>query len=143
MAFVALFAVLAFSNTDTLIAKYNIARYYDGSLPSVDVHLFRNLSDAALPELAELLERDKASSGELLDDGSRHWAEQYLGDRLWIAGRQRETSKSILSEHINYLLGYNASRGAALKLLDSGKYLDSTAVKHAQYAEVGSYDSGS
>jgi len=126
VAFVALFAALAFFNTDVLIAKYNIARYYDGSLPSVDVYIFRQLSDAALPELAELLERDEASGGALLEDEPRRWAMQYLSDRIYYAGRFRENSKRFITDRINYLLGYNASRGAALKLLDSGKYLDKT-----------------
>lgn len=120
-AFIVLFAVLAFSNTDALIAKYNIARFYDGSLPSVDVKLFRSLSDVALPELADLLERDEASGGTLLDKESRDWASEYLKHRLEAAELAKQNNEVSLTERINYALGYNASRGAINRLLESGK----------------------
>jgi len=121
-AFVVLFAVLAFSNTDTLIAKYNIARFYDGSLPTVDVELFASLSNAALPELADLLDRDEASGGTLLDDETRDWASRYLEQILEATEMHRQNNKVSLTERINHALGYNASRAAIDNLLESGKY---------------------
>jgi hypothetical protein len=120
-AFIVLFAVLAFSNTDTLIAKYNIARFYDDSLPTVDVELFASLSDSALPELAELLDRDEAADGSLLDEETRIWAGNYLKGRME-AEVTRRNREATLTERINYALGYNVSRSAINRLLESGKY---------------------
>lgn len=121
VAFVVLFAALSFSNFDTLIAKYNIARFYDGSLQAVDVYLFGALSDAALPELAELLERDEASGGQLLEYEARLWATEHLQNRLWNAEGKRSAAGGSITDRINYLLGYNASRRTALRLVDAGK----------------------
>lgn len=121
-AFIVLFALLAFSNTDALIAKYNIARFCDGSLPSVDANLFYSLSEVALPELAELVDRDEASGGMLLDEQLREECKEVLHTRIMWAEWREENSMSSLSDRINYLLGYNASRGAALKLIATGKY---------------------
>jgi hypothetical protein len=50
----ALFAVLSLGNLDGMIAKYNVDRYLDGSLPTVDIEAMENLGDAAIPELVRL-----------------------------------------------------------------------------------------
>jgi len=50
----ALFAVLSLGNLDGVIAKYNVDRYLDGSLPTVDIEAMENLGDAAVPELVRL-----------------------------------------------------------------------------------------
>ncbi len=51
---VALFAVLALSGTDRLIAQYNVDRYLEGSLETVDVEAMEDLGDAAIPALVRL-----------------------------------------------------------------------------------------
>ncbi len=53
-ASLALFAVLSLGNLDGMIAKYNVDRYMDGTLPTVDIDAMENLGDAAVPELARL-----------------------------------------------------------------------------------------
>ena len=60
--FVILFMILSFSNIDGQIAKYNIARYENGSLEELDVDALSVLSDAAVPYLYQLyLETDDES----------------------------------------------------------------------------------
>lgn len=54
-AFLVLFAVLQFGNVNGWIARYNVEQYRTGALPSVDVGLFDELGDAAVPYAAELL----------------------------------------------------------------------------------------
>ena len=54
-AFVVLFAVLAFSNVDAFIARYNVARYLDGSLETVDVSAMEDLGDSAIPSMVRLI----------------------------------------------------------------------------------------
>ena len=51
---VCLFMVLCYGNVDGMIAKYNIDRYQAGTLESLDVSDFYELSDAAVPYLYEL-----------------------------------------------------------------------------------------
>ena len=53
---VALFAVLALSGSDRMIAKYNVDRYLAGTLDDVDVWAMEELGDAAIPELIRLAE---------------------------------------------------------------------------------------
>ena len=62
-ACLALFAVLALGNLDGIIAKYNVDRYLDGSLPTVDIEAMENLGDAAVPELVRLAKHMDAQNG--------------------------------------------------------------------------------
>lgn len=55
MACVLLFAVLAFSNADALIARYNVDRYLAGTLRDVDVVAMEELGDSAVPEMVRLV----------------------------------------------------------------------------------------
>lgn len=109
IAFIALFAVLAFSNADALVARYNTDRFYSGSLPDVDVELFYSLSDTALPELVELLDRDEASGYTLLDEDTRDRAQKCLDYKLDNIKAIKDRVNT-LTERINYALGYNMSR---------------------------------
>jgi len=51
---VAMFAFLAISGVDGLIAKYNVDRYLGGSLETVDVAAMEQLGDSAVPQLVRL-----------------------------------------------------------------------------------------
>lgn len=53
-ACICLFLSLCYSNVDGLIAKYNIDRYQSGTLETLDVSAFEELSDGAVPHLYEL-----------------------------------------------------------------------------------------
>ena len=48
--------VLSVINIDGIIASYNINRYIDGSLKTVDMRAMEDLGDAAIPELVRLAE---------------------------------------------------------------------------------------
>ena len=54
--------ICAFSNTDALIASYNVSRYMDGTLECVDYDAFDNYRTAALPALAKLYESEYAAN---------------------------------------------------------------------------------
>ena len=63
---VLMFALLSLSGTDSLIAKYNVDRYLDGSLSDVDVEAMVELGDSGLPELIRLAnELDKKNGTDL------------------------------------------------------------------------------
>ncbi len=53
---VLMFSVLSLSNVDAFIAKYNVDRYLDGTLETVDIDAMDNLGDAAVPQLVRLAE---------------------------------------------------------------------------------------
>ncbi len=53
---VVLLTVLSVINIDGLIASYNVNRYIDGSLKTVDMRAMDDLGDAAIPELVRLSE---------------------------------------------------------------------------------------
>lgn len=60
---VVLYGVLALSGADTLIARYNVDRYLNGTLKEVDVSAMENLGDAAVPELVRLVKHLDAQNG--------------------------------------------------------------------------------
>lgn len=62
----AFFSVLALSCPDTLIAEYNVDRYLDGTLETVDIDAMYELRDAAVPAMVRLYENmPKDASVEL------------------------------------------------------------------------------
>ena len=59
-------ALLSFLNVDGFIARYNVDRYLDGSLETVDVWALRDLGDAAVPEVVRLAkEMDKRNGTDI------------------------------------------------------------------------------
>lgn len=57
ISFVLFFMLLCYGNVDGLIAKYNIDRYHEGTLQTVDVAALSELSDAAIPYMYELYQQ--------------------------------------------------------------------------------------
>lgn len=53
---VVMFALLSLSGVESYIAKYNVDRYLDKTLPTVDVAAIEDLGDAGVPELVRLAE---------------------------------------------------------------------------------------
>lgn len=51
---IVMFSALALSGVDSLIAKYNVDRYVDGTLKTVDIDAMSDLGDAAIPQLVRL-----------------------------------------------------------------------------------------
>ena len=51
---VVMFAALALSGSGSAIAKYNVDRYLDGSLKTIDVMALEDLGDEAVPQLVRL-----------------------------------------------------------------------------------------
>ena len=66
---VASFTGLALCNADRLIAKYNVDRYLNGTISTVDVIAMENLGDAAVPELIRLANYlDSVNGTDILKD---------------------------------------------------------------------------
>ena len=59
-----LFAGLSLSNMNGVIAGYNVDRYIDGSLKTVDIEALENLGDAAVPSLVKLEKHLEAKASE-------------------------------------------------------------------------------
>ncbi len=51
---VVMFAALSLSGVDTFIAHYNVERYFDKTLDTVDIDAMEDLGDAAIPQLVRL-----------------------------------------------------------------------------------------
>ncbi|MBR3832809.1 MAG: DUF4173 domain-containing protein [Lachnospiraceae bacterium] len=71
---VVMFAGLALSNVDGQIARYNVDRYLEGSLETVDVWAMRDLGDAAVPEMVRLIDELKARG---VTDPAHRYSEEY------------------------------------------------------------------
>lgn len=59
---ICLFLALSFGNVDGMIAKYNIDRYQAGTLKSLDVSAFGELSDGAVPYLYKYYGETKSTA---------------------------------------------------------------------------------
>ena len=69
-----LFLLLCYSDTDTMIVRYNIERYQSGSLESLDIGEFYSMETAAIPEAIRLYAAEE-------DPGVRKELEEFLSDR--------------------------------------------------------------
>ena len=65
-AFTVMFGVLCFSNTDAIIARYNVNAYQSGALEEVDFSLLKELGTSAIPAVADAYEADPEYAAELL-----------------------------------------------------------------------------
>ena len=58
-----MFAGLAFSNIDGIIARYNVERYMNGSLSEIDVVALIDCGDSAVPALADYVKWEDEKNG--------------------------------------------------------------------------------
>ena len=65
----AFFSVLALSCPDTLIAEYNVDRYLDGTLETVDIEAMYELGDAAVPAMIRLYENMPENADQTMKNG--------------------------------------------------------------------------
>ncbi|MBQ9934563.1 MAG: DUF4173 domain-containing protein [Lachnospiraceae bacterium] len=108
---VVMFAGLALSNVDGQIARYNVDRYLEGSLETVDVWALKDLGDAAVPEMVRLLDELKARG---VTDASRRYSEEYD-----LYSRTQGVLEDVVLEYINddrqmmsYTIPYNRAKNA-------------------------------
>ena len=73
----------AYADADTVVSRYNVSAYQDGRLPEVDVFMLSELSDGAVPYLAELMEDP--------DESVAADAKEAMYARLCSQGRWDET----------------------------------------------------
>jgi hypothetical protein len=76
----ALFALLSLGNIDGIIARYNVDRYIDGSLPTVDIEAMDDLGDAAVPELVRLAKYMDEKNGTNIADGKNPEDDELYGE---------------------------------------------------------------
>ncbi len=65
-----MFAGLSLSNVDGYIARYNVDRYIEGSLDTVDIAAMEELGLAAVPELVRLMEAEREKEQSSLYDNT-------------------------------------------------------------------------
>ncbi len=118
---VASFAILALGNADSLIAQYNVDRYLNGTLQTVDIDAMSDLGDAAVPQLVRLAKHLDDQNGtdiatvtyvdiEFQTDLYSQVADQLLYQkRKW-----EESDRSIFSFTINAAKAKTALKGAGL-----------------------------
>ena len=73
VAAILMFSLLSFGNADTMIARYNIDCYLNGSLTGVDIYALDQMGDAAVPELcrmAKILDERQGSDISYIPDDS-------------------------------------------------------------------------
>jgi len=117
---VVMFAGLSLSNVDGLIARYNIDRYLEGSLETVDVWAMRDLGDAAVPEMVRLI--DELKSRGVTDPAQRYSEEYDLYSRTFgvleeVVLDYINDDRQIMSYTIPYLRAKDALEDRGIKSL--------------------------
>ncbi len=126
VASLALFAFLSLGNVDGIIASYNVDRYIDGSLPTVDIEAMDELGDAAVPELVRLAKYMDKRDGTNIS-GNEDTNSSVLYNRLWIS--LNEKSWDIKNENTEKkdffaeLFAFNVPALKAEKALESIGFL--------------------
>lgn len=90
---VVLFGVLALSGSDTLIAEYNVNRYLNGTLQTVDVDAMEDLGDAAVPAMVRLVKQLDQQNGTDIRTFDYDSADEFyeeVGTYLYNAAAQGE-----------------------------------------------------
>lgn len=76
---IACFAMLVLSGIDSRIAEYNVDRYLNGSLETVDIAAMRDLDDAAIPSVVRLVHALDEKNGTDI----RYYTEEDTEDELY------------------------------------------------------------
>lgn len=99
------FAGLSLCNVDSIISKYNVDRYLDGSLKTVDVVALSNLGDAAVPDMVRLAKfYDKEYDTDITEKFSifEHHPTDYLELRqALVRAQQAERNDSVFGFSLN------------------------------------------
>lgn len=99
------FAGLSLCNVDSIISKYNVDRYLDGSLKTVDVVALSNLGDAAVPDMVRLAKfYDKEYGTDITEKFSifEHHPTDYLELRqALVRAQQAERNDSVFGFSLN------------------------------------------
>lgn len=112
---VVLFAGLSLSNADSLIAKYNVHRYIEGSLDTVDVYALSELGDSAIPQMLRLAEAVTEDPEVKLDQESYTALMQILQMQAFRFENSEE--KGIFSYTLPYINAKNALENTHLDLV--------------------------
>lgn len=77
---VVLFSALALCNADAVIAEYNVDRYINGTLDTVDIYALDSMGESAVPSLVRLSEHleEKKSSGAHYSEALYEELHEYL-----------------------------------------------------------------
>lgn len=108
------FSALSLCNVDSIIAKYNVDRYLDGSLKTVDVVALSNLGDAAVPDMVRLAKYyDKEYGTDITEKFSifEHHPTDYLELRQALVRAQQ-------AERIDSVFGFSLNSMRAEKALE-------------------------
>jgi hypothetical protein len=119
-ACVILLSGLSLSNIDQIIAQYNVNRYINGTLKTVDMNAMDDLGDAAIPELVRLAEYldskyDTDISAEACESDDElydrlYYKLNYISDEL----KKRQENNSFFSKTIPEIKAINALKRIGL-----------------------------
>lgn len=122
---VLMFSALSLSNVDSFIAKYNIDRYLDGSLETVDIPAMENLGDAAVPQLVRLAEYlDEKNGTDITKMEADMWETEYYNDMEYALAAYLKHQASYMETHEYSVYEYTIPKYKAQKALEDIGLLD-------------------
>lgn len=106
------FAILCIGNVDGFIADYNVDRYLDGSLKTVDMDVLIDLGDSAVPALVRLEKATKdkdhhirVSANTILNNTAQELYEQEVEENIFSYTLPTYKAKVLLKDRIDLKRG--------------------------------------
>lgn len=111
---VVLFGILALSNVNGIIAKYNVERYISGNFETVDIAALTDLGDAAVPELVKLYDyiEEGVDSGKITSEDFNIYSQ---------LKRELKDAEKEYSKTENNIFAFTLPRYRAEKALENWK----------------------
>ena len=112
--FVTMFGLLALSNVDGFIVRYNVGRYLEGSLDTVDVFTMAELGDAAVPELVYLMEELETRGASYEASGANKIYERTVSAMEEVALDYVNNPRGVMAYNLTYYKAINSLYDAGL-----------------------------
>ncbi len=80
---VIMFVILGASGADSQIAKYNVDRYIDGSLETVDVYFFEELGADSMVQVVRLAQKMDKEQGTSFAEEIKNYNEEIYWEKEW------------------------------------------------------------
>lgn len=119
---VLLFAALALSDANSIIMKYNVDRYLDGSLKTVDINATYDLGHSAVPELVELAEILDERHGGSITSGKGIKADDETEEMYKRLGARLREAAAELRYEDDGIFSFNASKVRAKAALEEAGF---------------------
>ena len=120
-ALVLMFSALSLLNVDSFIAKYNVDRYLDGTLETVDIDAMEMLGDSAVPQLVRLAEIMDEKTGTDISKVEYDYEDESM---YYLLAKSLQRRALEMKEDESGIFSFTLAKYRAEKAIESTNLLD-------------------